>query len=110
MPYTTFNLGIMLFLIIFLTQRNERNIIRKIIKKRKKGNSEMVELARNFIGKECIVYTFNSQITGIIKEVGSGGLLIEKSGTLEAVNFDYIVRIREYPKNKNGKKKSVVLD
>jgi len=36
--------------------------------------------------------------------------LIEKSGTLEAVNFDFIVRIREYPKNKNGKKKSVILD
>ena len=26
------------------------------------------------------------------------------------VNCDYITRIREYPRNKNGKKKSVVLD
>ena len=70
----------------------------------------MFELAQKFLNKECIIYTFNSQITGIIKEVNEGGILIEKSGTLEAVNFDFIVRIREYPKNKNGKKKSVILD
>ena len=70
----------------------------------------MFELAQKFINKECIIYTFNSQITGTIKEVNEGGILIEKSGTLESVNFDFIVRIREYPKNKNGKKKSVILD
>ncbi len=70
----------------------------------------MYELAQSFVGKECIIYTFNSQITGILKQVNEGGILIEKSGTMEAVNFDFIVRIREYPKNKNGKRKAVVLD
>ena len=70
----------------------------------------MFELAQKFINKECIIYTFNSQIIGTINEVNEGGILIEKSGILEAVNFDFIVRIREYPKNKNGKKKSVILD
>ena len=70
----------------------------------------MFELAQKFLNNECIIYTFNSQITGIIKQVNEGGILIEKNGALEAVNFDYIVRIREYPKNKNGKKKSVILD
>ncbi len=70
----------------------------------------MYELAQSFVGKECIIYTFNSQITGVLKQVNEGGILIEKSGTLEAVNFDFIVRIREYPRNKNGKRKAVVLD
>lgn len=70
----------------------------------------MFELAKKFIGKECVIYTFNSQITGVVKDVNNGGILIEKSGELEAVNFDFIVRIREYPRNKNGKKKSVILD
>ncbi|MBQ3057814.1 MAG: hypothetical protein IJD00_02575 [Clostridia bacterium] len=70
----------------------------------------MFELAKKFIGKECVIYTFNSQITGVVKDVNNGGVLIEKSGELEAVNFDFIVRIREYPRNKNGKKKSVILD
>lgn len=70
----------------------------------------MLELAKRFIDRECIIYTFSSQLTGIIKEVTDGAILIEKGGELEAVNLDFIVRIREYPKNKNGKKKSVVLD
>lgn len=70
----------------------------------------MFELAQKFLGKECIIYTFNSQITGTIKEVNDGGILVEKSGIREAVNFDFIVRIREYPRNKKGKKKSVILD
>lgn len=71
----------------------------------------MYELAQKFIGKECLIYTFNSsQLTGVIKEVNEGGILLENGDNLEAVNFDFIVRIREYPKKKNGKKKSVVLD
>ena len=36
--------------------------------------------------------------------------MIEKKGMLEAVNLDFVVRIREYPRNKKGNKKSVVLD
>ena len=71
----------------------------------------MYELAQKFIGKECLIYTFNSsQLTGVIKEVNEGAILLENGDNLEAVNFDFIVRIREYPKKKNGKKKSVVLD
>ncbi len=101
---------ILLFIIIFITQRNEKTVIKNIIKKRKTEDTQMYELAQNFIGKECIIYTFNSQFTGIIKQVNEGGILLEKSGSQEAVNFDFIVRIREYPTNKNGKKKSVILD
>ena len=72
----------------------------------------MQELAKKFIGKECLVYAFDSnhQFSGVIKEVSDGALLLENSGSLEAINLDFVIRIREYPKNKNGKKKSVVLD
>ena len=71
----------------------------------------MTELAKRFIDKECLIYTFNgNQITGTLKEVCGGAVLIENNGTVEAVNIDFIMRLREYPKNKKGKKKSVVLD
>ena len=70
----------------------------------------MVELAKQFVGKACLVYTFQSQITGVIKEVSDGAILLENKGTVEAINLDFVVRIREYPTKKNGKKKSVVLD
>ena len=71
----------------------------------------MKELAKRFIEKECIIYSFDShQLEGIIKEVTNGAVLVEKGGNLEAINLDFIIRIREYPRNKKGKKKSVVLD
>ena len=100
----------LMLVIILITQRNEKITIKNIIKKRQSEDKKMYELAQNFIEKECIIYTFNSQITGVIKQVNEGGILIENSGNTEALKFDFIVRIREYPRNKNGKKKSVVID
>ena len=55
----------------------------------------MTELAKRFIDKECIIYTFNgNQINGTIKEVTDGALLVESSGTTEVMNVDFIMRIR----------------
>ncbi len=71
----------------------------------------MQELAKQFIDKECLLYTFNgSQIEGTIKEISGNAVLIENKGSIEAVNLEFVTRIREYPRKKNGKKKSVVLD
>ncbi|MBQ8880022.1 MAG: hypothetical protein IJY69_04190 [Clostridia bacterium] len=72
----------------------------------------MKELAKRFIDKECLIYSFDGgrQFEGIIKEVDENAMLIEKNGELEAINLDFVIRIREYPKNKNGKKKSIVVD
>ena len=71
----------------------------------------MKELATQFIGKECLVYTVNSQtLTGEIKEVTDGAILLVGENSCEAVNLDFVVRVREYPRNKKGKKKSVVID
>ena len=101
-----------MLLIVFTADRNQKNtILKSIIKKRKtEDRSKMLELAKRFIDKECIIYTFNSQITGTVKEVADGAILLACKDSLEAVNIDFVVRIREYPTNKNGKKKSVILD
>ena len=110
---STYILIIMLWIIIFIMLRNSKSAIaKKIIKKRKmEGNTEMKELAKKFIDKECLIYSFNSnQFEGVIKEVTEGAILVEKGGTVEAINLDFVIRIREFPKNKKGKKKSVVLD
>ena len=73
---------------------------------------EVIELAKRFIGKDCIIYAFDSnhQFEGVIKEVSDGAILIEKEEKLEAINLDFVIRIREYPRNKKGEKKSLVLD
>lgn len=72
----------------------------------------MKALAEKFIEKDCLIYSFDGshQYEGIIKEVSEGAILIEKDGKQEAINLDFVIRIREYPINKNGKRKSVVLD
>lgn len=104
---------LMMFLILIMTQRSRRSqTVRQILRpKHKKERNHMTELAKRFIGKDCLIYTFDQhQFTGTIREVGSSAMLIENNGSLEAINLDYISRIREYPRNKNGKKKSVVLD
>lgn len=105
---------IILWIIIFIVFRNQKAVVaKKIIKNRKmEDKAEMIELAKKFIDKECLIYAFDSnhQFQGIIKEVSNGAILIEKNGCVEAINLDFVIRIREFPKNKKGKKKAVVLD
>jgi len=105
---------IVLCIVLYILRRKRRAVIaQQIIKKRKmEGNNEMKELAKRFMDKECLISSFDSghQFEGIIREVSDSAILVEKNGTVEAINLDFVIRIREYPKNKKGKKKSVVLD
>ena len=76
----------------------------------------MKELAKRFIGEECIIYTIISNdgsVQGVIKEIDDGGMVIEKkTGELEIVNLDFVTRIREYPRKKKtaGKRASYSTD
>ena len=103
---------IVLFVIIILQRKQKQTIIKNIINKKKsEDKTKMIELAKRFIEKGCIIYSFDGhQFTGVIKEVNDGAILIENGGSSEAINLDFVIRIREYPKNKNGKKKSVIID
>lgn len=107
---------LLLVIIPRITRRRRLAAVRHILKQKKqnKENNTMKELAKRFIGKECIVYTIASNdggIQGTIKEIDDGGMIVEKkSGELEIINLDYVTRIREYPRTKTGKKKSIVLD
>ncbi len=112
-------LWIIVILMIYLCIRKERQTaaVTRQIQNRRKQNKEilvMKEIAKQFIGEECIIYTITSNggsIQGIIKEIDDGGMIIENaSGEREIINLDFVTRIREYPRKKNGKKKSVVLD
>ncbi len=114
MPVPLYFLPIVILLIIlFSTLRKSRQIVAARIarKKNPKERTEMVELAKRFIGKDCLIYAFDGrQFTGAITEVVDGAILIEQGGKSEAINLDFVIRIREYPRNKRGKRKSVVLD
>lgn len=110
---------IIVILIIYLCIRKEWQtaaVVRQAQNRRKqnKEKAAMKELAMQFIGEECLIYTITSSsgnIQGVIKEIDDGGMIIEKeSGEREIINLDFVTRIRQYPKKKNGKKKSVVFD
>ena len=105
-----------LFLVVFLPRRKQKiaAAAHHIRKKGKEEREAMETLAKQFTGKECIIYTITSNdgsVQGTIREVSAGGMLIEDAqGQLQAINLEYVTRIREYPRNKKGKKKPVVMD
>lgn len=105
------------FLPIFIMLLNHRRArqysIHHIKRKRNtKETSHMLELAKNFIGTDCIVYILGSSVTGVIKEISESGnaLLIENGNNIDLINLEYVTRIRKYPTNKKGKRKSLMLD
>ncbi len=92
---------ILLFVILPAQRRRKRTILANKILNKELENKEMFELAKRFIEKECIIYAFDgNQFTGVIKEVNEGAILIEKKGNTEAINLNFIVRIKEIKKNK----------
>lgn len=69
-----------------------------------KERERMRELAQRLLGKDCYVNLVEGTADGILREVTAGGLVLEKDGKLQIVNLDYVVRLREYPYNKKGKR------
>ena len=45
-----------------------------------------------------------------MKEVVDNAVVIDRNGAESVVNLDYVIRLREYPKNKKGKRKTVITD
>ena len=104
--YFLLALAIILALFWMAKQRRIAAIRHVLNRKRNSGKDKvMEELARQFIGKECIIHTVtstDSSIQGTVKDVTDGGIVLEKDGNVEAVNLEYVTRIREYPRNAIG--------
>ena len=70
-----------------------------------------MEMMKRFIDKEVIITTLHNDIAmleGFVREVNENWLVIETANKgLDMVNIEYIVRIREYPRKANGKKKQI---
>ena len=104
---------IFLWVIIILLLLQRKKVQRMIhvlrIKRKKRGIVDMSHIIEKFIGKDCLINLGSgSTADGIVKSVADGWVELEgKDGNMQAVNVDYISRIREYPKNKNGKRKTV---
>jgi hypothetical protein len=90
----------------------QRHILKRMRAHKMKGGVDMGEVISQFIGRECIISTMNTNVTGIIESVEDGWIVLKstegKKGGLEILSIEYVSRIREYPRNKNGKRKIVV--
>lgn len=104
---------IIMLVLLLSSDKTKKNAaaIRQVIKnKRSKGEKKMHELLEKYIGKECIIYTLNSQLNDTITTIQDGWLsLTDAGGNTEVINLDYIIRLSEMPRKKNGKKKTVIL-
>jgi hypothetical protein len=102
---------IMLFIIIFITSLNERKLVIKNIIQKKKGREYMNEVIQRYIGKDCLIYLSLSStvVAGNVINLNDNWLTVKTKDGEETVNLDYIIRIKEHPVNKNGKKKSVIF-
>lgn len=58
--------------------------------------------------EDCIIYTENgSTIIARILEIGDGFIIIDEKDSESVVNIEHVFRVRSYPKNEKGKKKSI---
>ena len=107
----------LIFLLLFVIparralQHRQAMISKRNRVKRRKGESTRNELIKNYIGQEISVWAGNSSgVTGTATRIEENWLEIEdKNGNKQLLNTDYISRIQEYPRNKNGRKKAVIV-
>lgn len=104
---------ILVILLIIIPRRKRMKIAAVKIQQKKrmkrKDRSAMNEIIKNYIGKDCIIYNMNGeQITGIITSAVDGWITVQEPSKedVQAINLDYVIRVREFPYDKNGKRKS----
>lgn len=103
-----------IFMVIFLALNEARkNRLLKIIrdKKKKRGTAPMNEVINAYIGKDCVIYLSNSSsvITGNLISLNDNWITVKTKDGNEILNIDYIVRLKEHPVNKKGKKKEIIF-
>jgi hypothetical protein len=110
----------MFILIFYQRQKESQNaarIARKKCRSKKLSDKEKIamnELIRSMNGIRCIIYMVGGRDVDGTLEVPENNSdwikVVTANGQCEIINTEYIERIREYPVNKKGKPKQVVLD
>ncbi len=96
-----FLLFLLPIIIVLIRQKKNKDWLIEYIKhKHRKENHIMKEAVTKFIDKECLIYLLNGQVNGIIREVTDNSLLVETKTERQILNLDFVIRIREFPKNK----------
>ncbi len=108
---------VLIFILLFVIparmawQRRQAKVAKRNRIRRRKGENIMNELIKSYIGKEVIIWAGSSSgVTGTMTRIEDNWVEIEdKDGNKQILNTDYISRVQEYPRNKNGRKKAVIV-
>ncbi|HOP09951.1 MAG TPA: hypothetical protein PK629_00505 [Oscillospiraceae bacterium] len=100
-------IGVFLPLLVILLEQQQtyaQMMTLRIVKRkaRKEGIDPMNESVKQFIGKSCMIYTYNNQMTGTVVSIEENWMTIKTKSGSELINLDYISRIREHPAKKRG--------
>ena len=97
MEFSTYFPIFFLWFVIFSQLRRRQKIlyIQQILNQTRKENTKMFELAKKFIGKDCTIYVLDNQFRGTVTEVTDSAILIEKNGSVEVLNLNYVISIKE---------------
>lgn len=109
MNYYLYALPIFIVLLVVFMQNKKRLRLLIIRHKMKKRKIIMTSLIERFIGKDVFIsLASGTNADGVLKSIDGGWLELENDkGEIQAVNCEYISKIKEYPKNSKGKRKVV---
>lgn len=96
-------IGIMLivFLILMMEQQKKECVVSVRMRHKKVEGDKMEAMAKQFVGKTCLVTIFGgSTVKGIICEVQDHALLMDKKGTTQIINLEFVTCIEEIPQKK----------
>lgn len=108
--YSSFFSLFILFVIIYLNRRKTDKLVRILRNRKKRGIVKMSDVLNRYIGKDCVVYVSTgnySAIEGTVTEIKDNWIVVKTKDGDEVINFDYVIRVKEHPVNKNGKKKTI---
>ena len=83
---------LMLIILYFPWKRRKRYAAKRIMKK----------------GKDVYINLLDGRADGVIKEVTDNGIVLENKNGVQVVNLDYVIKLREYPHNKKGKRSTIM--
>lgn len=100
-----FVIYLMLFMMLNRQKQDMVTTAHRLIKRKRNGErSQMEELARKFIEKNCIIATLNNQYSGVITEVADGAILVDNGKETSVINLDFVTCIREHKRKSKESK------
>lgn len=101
-------LAVIFWLLIYLPRKRRQAALGRVLhmkkmSRQKKEGASVRALAQQFMGKDVYIKLIEGTADGVLKEITGSGLMLENKYGIQAVNLDYILKIREYP-YKNGKR------